>query len=200
MQRYVIGLDEVGRGALAGPVVVGCVALQPSVLRSLLRKAQKIALPLRDSKQLTATQRQMWCDLLRTHASVFCVTKSVSAPVVDKINISASANRAAGRAFEDVVRRVGGATRTVWLDGGLYLYDRIRSTAVAQTIAKADRDVPVVALASIVAKVARDARMETYGLQYPQYGFGGHKGYGTKAHYAALGAYGPCPLHRLTFL
>lgn len=197
---YFIGFDEVGRGALAGPVVVGCVAISPGGLRALMKKANALALPLRDSKQLTPAQREAWCGLLRAQADAVCTVKSAPASVVDRINISVAANRAAGRVFDNVVSRLGGVARTVWLDGGLYLYDKAHSVQIACTVAKADRDVPVVALASIVAKVARDARMAAYGVKYPLYGFETHKGYGTRAHYAALAAHGPSRLHRLTFL
>lgn len=199
--KIIIGLDEVGRGALAGPVVVGCVAVPVARLSYLLSRARMAGLPLRDSKRLTARQRIAWYDFLRTQSFVLFRTAFVSATVIDRINVSAAANRAALSSFRRIISCMNRTdSYDVYLDGGLFLGNTARSRIDGKTIVRADATVPVVSLASIVAKVIRDRRMDFYGHVFPQYGFSFHKGYGTAAHYEAVRRHKPCALHRLTFL
>lgn len=189
---YRVGIDEVGRGPLAGPVVVAAVALPKGV------RLPKALGPLRDSKKLSPQARSTWAAWVRATLP-FAVARATPASI-ELRNISACANACALRCF----RKLSAVypIKTVHLDGGLYLGSKIQRLAYpgAVTRPKADEDFPEVALASIVAKEVRDGIMRRYHRLYPEYAFDRNVGYGTAAHYQALEAFGPCPLHRLTFL
>ena len=183
----VIGIDEVGRGPLAGPVVVACVALPDSI------NLESSGLPLRDSKKLTAIQRTAWSAWIRSEPTIrFCISRC-SPKTIDAINISAAANRAAYRAYRKVT---GNSNTPALLDAGI----KLPKTIPQQAIIKGDEKIPAIALASILAKVARDSFMERMHKRYPAYNFKENKGYGTAVHIKALKRHGPCPLHRLTFI
>jgi ribonuclease HII len=189
-----IGIDEVGRGPLAGPVVVAAVALPKG-----MRLPKELG-PLRDSKKLTKLARERWAKWIRVNLP-HAVARS-SATVIDARGIARCANACALRAYRRVAAEVG-APASVRLDGGLFLGSKVRQLAEhprAQTEPRADEDHPEVALASIIAKVTRDRALARYDLTYPGYGFSEHAGYGTRAHYEALKKLGPSPVHRLTFL
>lgn len=187
-----IGIDEVGRGPLAGPVTVAAVALP-----SRTRLPRHLG-PLRDSKQLTPKAREAWSAWI-VATLPYAIARS-SAASIDARGISVCANACALRAYRKVVADVGEGP--VRLDGGLYLGSKARQLAFPRAVSasKSDEDYPEVALASIVAKVARDRMMARYARQYPRYALERNAGYGTAAHYEALRSEGPCPLHRLTFL
>lgn len=189
---YRIGIDEVGRGPLAGPVVVAAVALRKGT------RLPKELGELRDSKKLTKASREAWARWIRANLP-YAVSRS-SPRSIDQRNISACANACAARCYARVVDQVGEVP--VRLDGGLFIGSKIRQREVpgAATEPKADERYPEVALASILAKVTRDGAMTRYHRVYPAYAFDRNAGYGTKAHYAALKKEGPSPLHRLTFL
>ncbi len=208
---YVIGIDEVGRGALAGPVVVAAVWL-PARGSPAIIKAAKLGI-LKDSKKLSALRREAWAKYFRRHAEVDFAIARVYPRGIERMNISAAANRAAERAFERLVaKRVTAAATTktnanikvsIFLDGGLFLGSRanqLKQYKQAKTIVKADERIAAVAAASIIAKVARDRFMTKLAAKYPRYHFAVHKGYGTALHRAALSKFGPCEAHRLTFL
>lgn len=201
---YVIGVDEVGRGPIAGPV---CVAAFILFDYSLLDSCPA---PLRDSKKLSQQKRDLWyAYLLEAESQGRCAFAHafVSAEVIDEIGIAPSIARAVDQSLADLkknletseVRRrelVEAETR-VLLDGGLRAPARFLKQT---TIIKGDeKEVPIM-LASIVAKVVRDTYMEECEDQYPGYDFHTHKGYGTKAHYSALLKHGLSPLHRKSFL
>lgn len=189
---YRIGIDEVGRGPLAGPVVVAAVAL-PKNMRLPKELGQ-----LRDSKKMTPALREAWAKWVKKtlpHA----VARS-AAQTIDRRGISVCANTCALRCYSKLVGEVGQVKTQ--LDGGLFLGSKNEQllNRKATTSPKADEDFPEVALASILAKVTRDRFMAKNHKKYPEYGFDAHVGYGTKAHYAALKKHGVTPLHRLTFL
>lgn len=182
MTNYMIGIDEVGRGSLAGPVVVAAVALPTNFQ---LKPPCKLA----DSKKLTKNQRELWSryiidNLPFSLARVYPVT-------IDRINISQAANLAATRAFKRL-----NLSGQVLLDGGL----KLNTNQSHQSIIKGDEKYDAIKLASIVAKVHRDQIMINNHYLHDQYGFNRHKGYGTQFHLAALKKFGPCPLHRRSFL
>jgi ribonuclease HII len=200
--RYTIGIDEVGRGSLAGPVTVAaaCVPVGARVRNRELG-------PLRDSKRLTPLRREAWYAHLLSRTDISFAVVHIQAKVIDRINISRAANRAALRALQRLMAQTGLAAGRcrIYLDGGLYLGDRggapPKGGAVrAKTVVKGDEKIVAVALASVVAKVRRDRLMVRLVRRYHGYGFEAHKGYGTRAHYRALRTLGPSPLHRLTFL
>lgn len=182
----VAGIDEAGRGALAGPVVAAAVILplrDPQKLRQLT--------PLNDSKQLTARQRDHCYDLVLAHAVAWGIG-SVPADVIDAIGILPATRQAMIAA----VRQLSPAPACLLIDGPLPL----RQLALPQrAIIRGDSHSLSIAAASILAKVSRDRHMQTLDSQYPLYGLAQHKGYGTRAHADALNAYGPTPIHRHTF-
>ncbi len=209
--RYVIGIDEVGRGSLAGPVVV-CAAAVPRELRIMNYELGK----LRDSKRLTVIQRERWNEYIRRHPKISFALARVYPRGIEKMNISNAANLAASRAYTRLAAKsqVSRVRSQVFLDGGLYLGNRKRQTALlhqglggqangkwnAQTVVRGDEKFTAIKLASIIAKVSRDKFMTRLAKKHPHYGFEIHKGYGTKAHLAAILEYGPSEAHRATFL
>jgi ribonuclease HII len=176
----VAGIDEAGRGPLAGPVVAAAVILDPT---------RPIA-GLRDSKLLSPAQRERIAAEIRGRALAWAVGQSEVAEI-DALNIL----RATLLAMRRAVDALQVSPLEALVDG-----DRCPELGCpARAIVKGDRDVAVIAAASILAKTARDALLIVLDREYPQYGFARHKGYGTPEHLAALGRYGPCPAHRQSF-
>jgi ribonuclease HII len=177
----VAGVDEVGRGPLAGPVVAAAVVLDPAAPID----------GLRDSKLLTARQRRRLARVIRRCAVAWAVGR-VGPARVDTINVL----EATWRAMRAALDRLAVPPDLVLVDGRL----RIPGIAWPQrAIVKGDRRCASIAAASILAKVSRDALMVRADHRYPGYGFCRHKGYATRIHLDALARLGPCPLHRLTF-
>ncbi len=197
MKRFVIGIDEVGRGALAGPVTVAAVALP----RDLRLKNYDLG-RLRDSKRLSAKQREAWFAYFKNHPKIAYTLARVYPRAIERLNISQAANRAAFIAYEKLVHGSWFMDKRckVFLDGGLFLGSREKQPSHAKTVVKGDEKIKVVAVASIIAKVSRDRTMTRLSRQYLPYGFELHKGYGTKKHMAAIKKHGPSDMHRLTFL
>jgi len=179
-RRLVAGIDEAGRGPLAGPVVAAAVILDP---------ARPIA-GLRDSKLLSARQRDRLALEIRANALAWSVGEADVAEI-DTLNILQATMLAMRRAFEGLPIAPGEA----WIDG-----NRCPDLACAmRAIVKGDRDVAVISAASILAKTVRDALLVELDGRYPAYGFAHNRGYGTPEHLAALARHGPCPAHRRTF-
>lgn len=176
----VAGVDEAGRGPLAGPVVAAAVILDP---------AHPIA-GLADSKQLTAQRREALFALIQQRALARCVAEA-SREEIDHLNILQATMLAMRRAVEGLAVQPG----RVLVDG-----NRLPRLAIAaEAIVKGDAKVPAISAASILAKVTRDHWCLRLHERYPHYGFDRHKGYGTAEHLAALGEWGPCPEHRRSF-
>ncbi len=175
----IAGVDEVGRGALAGPLTVAAVVLPPS---------PRIE-GLDDSKRLSAARREELADAVRALALGVGVAH-VSAGEVDSLGVTSALRRAIGLA----ISQLSTPPDHVVLDG---LPLRVAENETA--IVKADGKVAAVAAASIVAKVTRDALMRSLAAEHPEYGFEVNKGYGTSEHLAAILRHGPCPLHRRSF-
>jgi ribonuclease HII len=183
---YVAGLDEAGRGALAGPVVAAAVILPLDQPDELARFAS-----VRDSKQLTAAQRQQLYDQITTHALTYGIGRA-TAQEIDQDGIL----KANFRAMLSAVAQLHPPAQYLLVDGSL----PIRPTALPQkTVVRGDSRCLTIAAASILAKVSRDRLMVELDAQYPLYSFGRHKGYATPQHLAALEKHGPCPIHRFTF-
>jgi ribonuclease HII len=178
--EHLAGVDEVGRGCLAGPVVAAAVVMPADS-----------AIPgVDDSKRLTAAEREEVAAIVRDR-SLSCRVVSVSAATIDRINILEATRQAMVEALWLLPQRPDMA-----------LIDAVRvNEAPCPTMAVIRGDLLSysIACASIVAKVERDRTMRELGEVYPQYGFGDHKGYSAPAHLAALREYGPTPKHRLTF-
>ena len=177
----VCGIDEAGRGPLAGPVVAAAVILP-----------EDIQLPgVNDSKKITEKKREILFDFVKEHALAYGIGEA-SETEIDEINILQATFLAMRRAVEAL---------QIPADYALVDGNRIQGLPVpAETVIGGDGKVLSIAAASILAKVTRDRYMRDMAAQYPEYGFEKHKGYGTKAHYAAIEQYGICPLHRKTFL
>ena len=176
----IAGVDEAGRGPLAGPVVAAAVILDD------LNPIKGLA----DSKVLSAARREKLFDDIRAKA-LCCFIAQASVQEIEELNILQATMLAMRRAVEGLRLK----PVKVLVDG-----NRIPVLKVlAEAIVKGDATVPAISAASILAKVTRDRWCAEYDLQYPQYGFAKHKGYGTAEHMAALQAHGACPEHRKTF-
>ena len=177
----IAGIDEVGRGPLAGPVVACAVVIPDDTHCKFIK----------DSKLLTPSSRVKAYQYLTGHALSYSIGV-VDEQTIDAINI----RNATKRAMEQALSLLHYTVDLVLIDGNM----EINTDLPQKTIIDGDRLHPSISSASIIAKVYRDSIMERYALQYPEYGFGRHKGYGTKEHIKALLKYGPCPIHRKTFL
>ena len=176
----VAGVDEAGRGPLAGPVVAAAVILDE------LHPIQGLA----DSKKLTPLKRERLYDEIRAKALCFSIAEA-SVEEIDTLNILQATMLAMQRAVEGLRLKPS----KVLVDG-----NRLpKLDVLAEAIVKGDDKVQAISAASILAKVHRDRWCVQYDAQYPLYGFAGHKGYGTAAHLAALRLHGACPQHRRTF-
>ncbi|MDP2741817.1 MAG: ribonuclease HII [bacterium] len=186
--KYVVGLDEAGRGPLAGPVTATAVVINS--------KFKIIDSGVNDSKKLTPKKREEIYNFFKEHPNVKWGIGVVSEKVIDKINILEATKLAIKKAIKDLEKKID---ITV---GGFLILDgnfAVNSDIPQKSIIKADQKVFSCALASIFAKVRRDRMMEKYHKQYPQYGFNKHKGYGTAYHFKMIEKYGPCKIHRKTF-
>ena len=176
----IAGVDEAGRGPLAGPVVAAAVILDE------LNPIKGLA----DSKKLTALRRERLYDEIRAKA-LCCSVAQASVEEIDRLNILQATLLAMRRAVEGLrlkpVKVLVDGNRVPVLD------------VVAEAIVQGDALVPAISAASILAKVTRDRWCLELDAQFPQYGFAGHKGYGTAEHMAALRVHGPCPEHRRSF-
>lgn len=174
------GVDEAGRGPLAGPVVAAAVILDD------LQPIKGLA----DSKVLTALRREKLYDEIRAKA-LCCSIAMATAEEIDTLNILQATMLAMKRAVEGLRLK----PVKVLVDG-----NRLPTLSIlAEAIVRGDARVPSISAASILAKVHRDRWCEQFHLEYPQYGFAGHKGYGTAEHLAALRQHGACPQHRRSF-
>ena len=183
--RIVAGVDEAGRGPLAGPVVSAAVVLD-----------ERLELPgLKDSKQLTAQQRLRLAQQIRLRARAFAVA-AASPAEIDELNILEASLCAMARA----VAKLRLAPTHVRVDGNrVPRFDGPVRFVVAEAVVRGDALVPAISAASILAKVCRDGLMQRWHRSFPQYGFDRHKGYPTPRHLEALAEHGPCPIHRRTF-
>ena len=177
----ICGVDEAGRGPLAGPVCAAAVILP-----------DHLELPgLNDSKKLSDKKRRELFPLIKEQAIAYGIGLA-DEKEIDEINIL----QATFLAMERAIAQLEGKADLALIDG-----NRAKDFGLpVKTVVKGDSLSASIAAASILAKVTRDNMMEAYAAEYPGYGFEIHKGYGTKAHYAALTEKGPCPIHRMTFL
>ena len=184
-RRLVCGVDEAGAGPLAGAVYAGAVILPPELELD----------GLNDSKKLTPRQRDILYDVICQRAIARAVAWADEREI-DKTDILSARMLAMQRAID----KLAPAADFVLVDGNRDHGKHAAITSPHRTLVKGDGRSASIAAASILAKVSRDRYMEDMARQYPQYEFERHKGYPTKRHYALLREYGPCPLHRRTFL
>ncbi len=186
-KKLIGGIDEAGRGPLAGPVAVAMV-VAPAGFRFFHPKFGRI----RDSKKLSAAKREAWFRFLTTHPKLHWVRTYVHPRVIDRINIAKAAHRGARR----LVEHISPKPHFVYLDGSLALPPEVPHKVVIH----GDDRIPVIAAASIIAKVSRDRYMARKAKKFPRYKFEAHKGYGTRLHIKLLRQYGPSVIHRESFI
>ena len=184
----VAGVDEAGRGPLAGPVVAAAAILPPCWLQTGLPAA---LVGLNDSKQLTESQRETFFQFITACGEIEFGIAEISAAVIDEINIL----QATHRAMNDALARLNPLPPHALVDGRPVKTLRVPQTAIV----KGDARSYSIAAASVLAKVTRDRLMLKFHSEFPAYGFAQHKGYGTAKHLAAIAKHGACPIHRLTF-
>ena len=178
--KYIIGIDEAGRGPIAGPVAIGAVAARANF---------KLLKNIKDSKKLSAKKREIWRKIIKDNFEYHCVF--ISHKVIDRIGIS----KAVRLGVKKVLKKIDGKIDLILLDGALKAPQRYKQ----KTIIKGDEKIPLIAAASIIAKTARDKKMLVFHKKFPQYCFDRHKGYATKLHYKKLKKHGPCLIHRRSF-
>ena len=192
---YLVGVDEVGRGPIAGPVAVGVVIVKD---QSFLKEIKDF-LPIgKDSKKLSSKQREeCFCEIIKwkDKGKIKYEVSFISSQIIDQAGISKSIQMAINRSFEKL--NIPPTKSMILLDGGLCVG---REYVNQKTIIRGDETEPIIACASIVAKVFRDRKMVNYGKKFPKYNFEIHKGYGTKKHFNMIKKHDFCPLHRRTFL
>lgn len=189
--QFTLGVDEAGRGPLAGPVAVGVVAVPEKF--DVAREFSGVA----DSKKLSGKKRERIFEMLIARVAqgdVRFVVEFENADIIDRDGIATAVHRALSRGVNALAPDA--ALVKVRLDGAL----RAPREYAQETIINGDELVPLISLASIAAKVTRDRLMTELATQYPLYGFEKHKGYGTRAHYEALKKYGLCAIHRRSFI
>ncbi len=189
-RRIIIGVDEAGRGPLAGPVVSGAVIINEKIDG------------VKDSKSLSQKQREALFDVIREKSVAFGVGIASSSEI-DEINILNAALLSMKRAIDALFRNLENKGIQVQGDDILVLVDgnrRIKGLKFQQeTVVKGDSKVYEISAASVIAKVVRDRMMCVFDKRYPQYNFCKHKGYPTKEHRMLIAKFGPCPLHRKSF-
>ena len=180
----IVGVDEAGRGPLAGPVVAAAVIFKPN----------DIPLGLNDSKKLSEKKREVLYDEIISRAAYFSITE-ISSVEIDRINILQASLLAMKKSVLSIYKKT--PIDMILIDGNQTLgKDLVLSQ---KAIIKGDTLIQEIMAASILAKVHRDRLMKKFEDEYPGYGFVKHKGYGTKLHLEALKRLGPCAIHRLTF-
>ena len=179
--KYIAGIDEAGRGPLAGPVVIGCVIMTPESFIEYVN----------DSKKVSETKREMLYEKI-TNEAVAWSTGIVDEKEIDEINILNATKKALTMALDNLEVKPD----VILVDA----LDKIDTNGIKYiSVIKGDAKIYSISAASIIAKVTRDRIMKEYDEVYPQYGFAGHKGYGTAKHIQAIKEHGICPLHRKTF-
>jgi len=194
--KYIVGIDEVGRGPVAGPVYVCAFKVAIDNIEDI---ALGTNLPIRDSKKLTEKTRQKWFEYLQQKKKDGLVSYAVCgvpAKEIDSKGIAVCIQHAVNQAVGKVVNEKDRPKTLVLLDGGL----KAPPEFAQQTIIKGDEKEAVIAFASIVAKVLRDGYMTDLHHKFPHYGFPDHKGYGTQKHMDAIRTFGTIPEHRTSFL
>ena len=187
--RYIVGVDEVGRGPLAGPVVCAAVVMP-------LEEAELI-IGVDDSKKLSEKKRELLAEEIKKKAISYTMVE-VSEKIIDEINILEATRLGMKQAVETLVlpKELGDQAEIVLTDGNMTL-----DIALPQkSIVGGDGLSYSIVAASIIAKVYRDHLMENYAKEYPMYAFEKNKGYGTAAHIQGIKEHGPCPIHRRTFI
>lgn len=196
--KFIVGIDEVGRGPVAGPVTVCAVLMTEKGYKKFL--SSEICEKLRDSKKLSEKRRMEWFVNLakwKKEGVIDFAVFNLSAGSIDKFGISSAIQKCLNKCLEKLAVPVEKDRAQILLDGSLVAPDKYQNQ---KTIIGGDASEPIISLASIIAKVTRDKYMEQKSKQYPEYNLAQHKGYGTKAHMEAIEKYGLSNFHRKSFL
>lgn len=191
--KYIIGVDEVGRGPLAGPINV-CAFCVP--IKNETEVLEKLA-GITDSKKLSEKKREAYFEIikqLKDDGLLTAAVSGVSAKVIDSKGIMFALSAALVSALDKL--NINPAESFVYLDGGLYAPEKYNQ----ETVIKGDSKIWQIGAASVLAKVLRDQKMVQYGQKYPNYGFENHKGYGTQQHRDAIKEFGALDIHRKTWI
>ena len=184
--KYICGIDEAGRGPLAGPVVVGAVVMPRDSMLEFVN----------DSKKVTAKRREKLYEEIKKEAIAYGIG-IIPQEEIDKVNILNATKEGLHTALGEVIEKL--KTKP-----GIVIVDALREIdtfgITYESIIKGDATCYTISCASILAKVTRDRIMEEWDKIYPEYKFAKHKGYGTKEHIEAIKKYGPCPIHRKSFI
>jgi len=190
--KYVIGIDEVGRGSFAGPVVTAAVIFDPKKCTPELLKE------IDDSKRLKSLQRKRLSKEIKNQAS-FWEISVVGVLSINKVGIGKATNMAFRKSLGTIIKLLNGKTHYVLIDGFHIKYVHDVGLKYQKAIIKGDQKSISIAAASIIAKNHRDKIMKTLSKKYPEYGFGKNKGYGTKEHQEAIKKHGLTKIHRTVF-
>jgi ribonuclease HII len=201
--KMVVGIDEAGRGALAGPVVAAAVTIKNSSNIQFIKKQFrnlkiKNNLKLKDSKKLSENEREMFFKLILKNKNIEWGIGKVSEKIIDKVNIKNAAELAMEKALKNLERKARRRADFVVIDGSK-IKNFFLLNYKLKTLVKADEKIFSCAIASIIAKITRDNIMKKEDKKYPSYGFRKHKGYPTRFHYQKIKIYGPSIIHRKTF-
>jgi len=193
--QYLIGIDEVGRGPVAGPVTICAFKISESEYKKLL--SENFFDKLRDSKKLSEKKREEWFSKfveLEKQKIIEYSCLSKTAGDIDAIGISICIQKSIAETLQELNAT---STDKIFLDGSLNAPAEFPNQ---ETIIKGDEKIPVISCASIIAKVLRDKKMTEFHAEFPEYGLDGHKGYGTSKHMEAIKKHGVSKIHRLTYL
>jgi ribonuclease HII len=213
--KYIIGIDEAGRGPIAGPVSVGVTLFERNKYekfkKGIARKDRSLSgniakrndgrcatlksNNLQDSKKLSEKKREEWFEIIKENKNIRYIVCFESARQIDKLGIANAIKNTISKVFKKL--EVIPDKCKILLDGTLKAPKEFKNQ---KTIIKGDEKEPIISLASIVAKVSRDRKMKNFAKKYPEYNFEKHKGYGTKLHHKILKKYGFCNIHRKSFL
>jgi len=185
VEKIIAGIDEVGRGPLAGPLVLGIVACSKESIRKNLTG-------IKDSKKTTPTKRIEWYKKIKNNPEIIFKTISITPKQIDKYGLSPSIKQGIARLIEKLDKN----PHHIFLDGSLFAPKKYKQT----TVIKGDEKIPIISAASIIAKVKRDNHMIRIHKKFPNYRFDLHKGYGTKLHIKLIKKHGLSEIHRTTFL
>jgi len=184
ISKYVVGIDEAGRGPLAGPLTLAAVMCPVSISRSAFKG-------IKDSKRSTAKQRDEWFVRFKDHPRISFAATSIGPQLVDRHGLT----KATSIAISRLLYRMGKPDCRVLLDGSL----KAPIYYTQKTYIKGDQRIPIITAASVVAKVTRDRKMERLSKLYPEYEFHRHKAYGTALHRKLIKKHGMSKIHRKSF-
>lgn len=202
--KIIAGIDEAGRGCLAGPVVAACLAIDFFNLKNKRSSETvfKMLREVRDSKQLSKIKRERLFDIVNNLQSLdmlYFGIGIISPKIIDEINILAATKLAMHQAYLNLVKNHQISVDEILVDGNFIPFAKQDKISEIKSIIRGDAIEPIISAASIIAKVWRDRSMQDLAKEFSQYGFERHAGYGTKFHLEQIKKFGPSKIHRMSF-